>query len=261
MSRKIYEPEIKNSIIRLHLEEGRTLSSLAAEYNGVPGHRMMEELLVSKEGVLNSKVTVYKYMKELGLRSVARKKKPAYVKGTAHKTFLNYLNRNFVVSKPNKIWCTDFTYMNLSNGSKRYNCTIIDLYDRSVVATLNGKEITSQLAISTLKKALMMHNPGDGKLILHSDHGFQYTSKEFTEFCSKQCITQSMSRAGCPYDNAPMERYYNSFKSELVNLFNFKDDASLNSAVIAYAYRWYNHVRPHSYNGGKTPFQARYSTS
>ena len=220
---------------------------------------MMKELLVSK-GVSHSKPTVYKYMKELGLRSVTRKKKPAYFKGTAHKTFPNHLNRNFGASNPNKVWCTDFTYMNLSNGSKRYNCTIIDLYDRSVVATLNGKEITAELAINTPKRALNIHKPNTKKLIIHSDQGSQYTSKEFTEFCSKHCITQSMSRAGCPYDNAPMERYYNSFKSELVNLFNFKDDASLNSAVIAYAYRWYNHVRPHLYNGGKTPFQARYST-
>ncbi|MBF8983005.1 DDE-type integrase/transposase/recombinase [Lutibacter sp. B2] len=81
------------------------------------------------------------------------KKKSAYLKGTEHKVFPNLLNRKFTVQAPNSVWCTDFTYMNLSNGSKRYNCTILDIYDRSVIATLNGKEITSNLAIRTLKLA------------------------------------------------------------------------------------------------------------
>lgn len=72
----------------------------------------------------------------------------------------------------------------------------------------------------------------------------EYTSKEFAEFCSKEKITQSMSKAGCPYDNAPMERYFNTFKNELIYLFYFKDDNLLNKAVYDYAYSWYNHIRP-----------------
>lgn len=197
-------------------------------------------------------------MKELGLKSVIMRKKPPYLKGTAHKVFPNLLNRDFCASKPNRIWCTDFTYMNLTNGDKRYNCTILDLYDRSVVATLNGKEITAELAVNTLKIALNRYKPSKENLILHSDQGCQYTSKEFADFCKESQIIQSMSKAGCPYDNAPMERFYNTFKNELIYLFHFRDDNALNSAVADYAYGWYNHVRPHTYNGGKTPFEARY---
>ena len=93
----------------------------------------------------------------------------------------------------------------------------------------------------------------------HSDQGSQYTSKEFVDFCNANKIKQSMSKAGCPYDNAPTERYFNTFKNEFYNLFSFETDEILNNAVYDFTYSWYNHVRPHSFNGGLTPFEARYS--
>ena len=71
--------------------------------------------------------------KELSLKSVVRRKRPNYVKGHAHKIFPNLLNQDFTATAINRKWCTDFTYMYLTDGSKRYNCTIIDLHDRSVL--------------------------------------------------------------------------------------------------------------------------------
>ena len=143
------------------------------------------------------------------------------------------------------------------DGRKRYNCSIIDLCDRSVVASLNGKEITSRLAIETLKKAISSQPRLRRGLILHSDQGSQFTSKEFIDFCTTQNITQSMSKAGCPYDNAPMERYFNTLKNELIYHHRYPDDNSFDKAVSDFAFYWYNHIRPHSFNGGLTPFQAR----
>lgn len=66
-----------------------------------------------------------------------------------------------------------------------------------------------------------------------------------------------MSKAGCPYDNAPMERYFNTLKNELVYLHDYATEAELYKSVDIFAYVWYNHIRPHSYNGYKTPFEAR----
>lgn len=66
-----------------------------------------------------------------------------------------------------------------------------------------------------------------------------------------------MSRAGCPYDNAPIERYFNTLKHKLINLFVFERELELNVAVAEFAYGWYNRVRPHTYNGGLTPAAAR----
>lgn len=92
--------------------------------------------------------------REMHLYYVPRRKKPNYKKGLPHKLFPNLLNQNFVVKEPNRVWCTDFTYLYLTNGQVRYNWTIIDLYDRSVVASENGKFITGDLAIRTLDKAI-----------------------------------------------------------------------------------------------------------
>lgn len=64
--------------------------------------------------------------------------------------------------------------------------------------------------------------------------------------CEKKGIKQSMSKTGCPYDNAPMERFYKSFKAELINLNKFETDQQLDAAVNRYVYVWYNHIRPHS---------------
>lgn len=107
--------------------------------------------------------------KEMKLKSICRRKKPNYKKGNAYRLFPNLLKQNFVAPKPNRVWCTDFTYPYLTNGTVRYNCTIIDLYDRSVVASENGNNITTNLAIQTLNKAIHAQHCNPSKLILHSD--------------------------------------------------------------------------------------------
>ena len=182
--------------------------------------------------------------------------------GKHHKSFDNLIKRDFTAEKPNRKWCVDFTYLFLQNGNKRYNCTIIDLFDRSVIASVTCKEITAELAKSALSKAIK-DNPKAAKtgLILHSDQGSQFTSNEFIEACEEYGIHQSMSRAGCPYDNAPMERYFNTLKSELIYNYTYTSDEKLNEAITEFAYVWYNHVRPHSYNDGLTPAQKRKSYS
>ena len=235
-----------------------TIRELYHDNGGNTGHRFMKVFL-ERQQIHLSKTTVHKYMnKEMHLYYVARRRKPDCKKGSAHKLFSNILNRNFTVNEPNKVWCTDFTYLYLTNGNVRYNCTILDLFDRSVVASENGKFITSDLAIRTLDKALHAQKCDGTNLTLHSDQGTQFTSMEFTSFCESLGITQSMSRAGTPYDNAPMERYYNTLKAELINQHYFRTDKELNDAVSQFAYEWYNKIRPHSYNGYLTPHEKRF---
>ena len=169
---------------------------------------------------------------ELGLRSVVRPKKPGYEHGNPHKVFDNKLKQNFTADE-------------------------INLHDRSVIASITDRNITSDLAIRTLRKALESQPTIKDGLILHSDQGSQYTSKAFTEFCESVNVTQSMSKAGYPYDNAPMERYFNILKNECTNLYEFTTEETLYQKVEEFAYVDYNHVRPHSYNGYRTPYEAR----
>lgn len=115
---------------------------------------------------------------------------------------------------------------------------------------MTDQRITSGLAIRTLQKALDLQHLPKGGLVLHSDQGSQYTSKAFLEYCESVHVAQSMSKAGYPYDNAPMERYFNTLKNECTNLYKFRTEEE-------FAYVTYNYVRPHSYNGYRTPYQAR----
>lgn len=89
------------------------------------------------------------------------------------------------------------------------------------MASITDRHITSELAIRTLQKALESQRPANDSLILHSDQGSQYTSKAFIEFCESAHVAQSMSKSGYPYDNAPMERYFNTLKNECTNLYEF----------------------------------------
>ncbi len=224
--------------------------------NRVVGHRPML-IFLKRYGYNISKTTVHKYMnKDLGLSSIIMRKKPRYIKGSSHKIFNNLIDRDFNVDRKNMAWCTDFTYMRDPNGKFRYNCAIIDLYDRSVIASKNSSYIDSNLAIQTLKMALEKEkHPKD--VILHSDQGSQYTSWEFVDFCKNNKVKQSMSKSGCPYDNAPMERYYNTFKSSFYKIYKFDSIEAMDKATENYV-NYYNYVRPHSYNDYMTPMEKRY---
>ena len=247
-----YKKKRKNAKNKEKVRIQKLIQTLYHECNGIPGYRTMWELLRGK-GIQISVQTVRKYMNvDLSLKSITRKKKRQFKKiGEAYAVFANLLEQNFEASKRNEKWCIDFTYTYFS-GKKRYNCTIIDLYDRRVVASVNSNRIDTTLAQNTVKEALYK-NPKAHDVILHSDRGGQFTSHEFVKFCKENKIKQSMSKPGCPYDNAPMERYFNTLKTELLRVFDYETESSLYSAITQYAYGYYNNLRPHTYNGGLPP--------
>ena len=104
------------------------------------------------------------------LFSISRKKKPGYEHGIAHKVYENKLNQDFHADEINQKWCTDFTYLFLTDGSKRYNCTI-NLHDRSVIASITDRNITADLAKRTLEKAILSQPGIDlSRLMVRSDY-------------------------------------------------------------------------------------------
>lgn len=250
-----YRKHRKDAMKKTKASTLKLIEKIYREAGGKPGYRMMKSLLDNK-GVHLSLTTVHKYMnKELGLKSVTRKAKRRRCNGPEpYGLFENLLEQDFHADRRNAKWCVDFTYLSFGKNNRRYNCTIIDLYDRRVVASVNSNRINSQLAIDTLEEAIR-NAGGETGMILHSDRGSQFASKEFIEFCKGLGITQSMSRPGCPYDNAPMERYFNTLKAELLHLKKFETEKELYTAITAYSYGWYNNLRPHSYNGGLPPLK------
>lgn len=124
----------------------------------------------------------------------------------------NLLNRNFDIEHPNKVWVTDITYL-IFNNKRAYLSTILDLFDRKVVAYRISKFNDNQLVIDTLNEAIAKNKDVYG-LIIHSDQGFQYTSFSYKAICESVGIQISMSRKGTPLDDSPMESYHRILKKE-----------------------------------------------
>jgi len=200
-------------------------------------------------------------MRELGIRCITRVKHNVVNEDAEHKVFPNILERKYnECTAPNQVWCADFTYLKKETGGFRYNMTIIDLYDRSPVATLNSTRIDRHLAMDTLKLAIGKITKKDRKkLILHTDQGSQYTSSDFRALCQSYGITQSMSRAGNPYDNAVMERFFNTLKTDFYNLYRwYDDDDKIDAEIKEFCHNLYYMQRPNRALDGLTPFEKRH---
>ena len=146
--------------------------------------------------------------------------RPQYTKRVKNKAYKrieenvkpNLVNRNFYTDAPNKIWTTDITYLILNN-KKAYLSTILDLYDRKIVAYKISYRNDLNIVIDTLNEAINRRKDVKG-LIIHSDQGFQYTSFQYKKICESNGITISMSRKGTPIDDSPMESFHSILKKE-----------------------------------------------
>ncbi len=135
---------------------------------------------LKRAGYSYSATTIHKYMNtQMGLRSIVRPKKPRTEPGKPHRVSEDELKQDFHADKPDQKWCTDLTYLFLKDGDVLYNCTIIDLHDRSVVASMTDCHITSDLAIRTLQRASGSKRPAKDSLILHSDYAEEKTMLKF----------------------------------------------------------------------------------
>ena len=184
------------------------------ESKGTYGYRRVLEGLKIKYGVIFNHKKVARIMKKYNLQPeyIRRIRPNVFYKRIEENVQPNLVKRNFNTTDFNKIWCTDITY--LSFGSKRtYLSTIIDLYDRHVVAYKISKRNDIDLVINTLLKALSIEKDVYG-LIIHSDQGFQYTSNEYKALCTDKGISISMSRKGTPIDDSPMESWHGILKKE-----------------------------------------------
>lgn len=125
----------------------------------------------------------------------------------------NLLRGDFETEKANQKWVTDITYLIL-DGERKYLCTIMDLYERKIVAYNIGEKMDLILVTKTLQSAISNVNGDTNNLIIHSDQGSQYTSYSYKQICADNHIQISMSRPGKPSDNAVMESFHSILKRE-----------------------------------------------
>lgn len=167
------------------------------------------EGLLHKWGLLMNHKKVQRIMKKYDLRPKVKNR--AY-KRIEENVKPNIVNRHFNTNAPNKIWTTDITYLIL-NGKRAYLSTILDLYDRKIVAYKISNRNDLNIVIDTLNEAISKRKDVNW-LIIHSDQGYQYTSFQYKEICESNGITISMSRKGTPIDDSPMESFHGILKKE-----------------------------------------------
>ena len=153
----------------------------------------------------------------------------------------NLLNRNFQVKAANMAWVSDITYIRTREGWL-YLAAVMDLYSGKVVGWAMDKQMTQSLVIDALKQAFGRAKPPRG-VVLHSDRGVQYACKNYRNLLKRLGVVQSMSRKGNCWDNAPMESFFGTLKTELVYHEDYKTRAEARLSIFDYIETFYNSIR------------------
>lgn len=156
----------------------------------------------------------------------------------------NLLKQRPAPDRPNQAWVADITYLWTVSGWV-YLAAVMDLYSRRIVGWSIGPSLETSLVKEALKQALVARRPAPG-LLHHSDRGLQYTSSAFQALLAISQITPSMSAAGHCYDNAAMESFWSTLKTELIHHHSFQDLAQARLTIFDYIEVFYNRQRLHS---------------
>lgn len=200
-----------------------------------------------------SEKRVARLMRLAQLKARAKRRRPPIDEGLRpeHTIAPNVLDRQFAAPGPNRNWVADFTYVWTAEGWL-YVAAVLDLYSRKVVGWSMNAEMSAQLVLDALMMALWRR----GKPLLHhSDQGSQYTSEDFQRLLADQGITCSMSRRGDCWDNAAMESFFSTLKTERLSRKRYRARDEARADVFDYIERFYNPRRRHSTLGQVSPDQ------
>ena len=221
---------------------------------GLYGSPRIHHVLI-KEGMFCSRKKVAKIMRKNQIQSKIRKKwKPVNQSSKENAVASpNLLKQNFVTTAENVAWLSDITYVH-TNESWLYVAAVLDLYSRKVVGLSMSKNPDTTLVMRALQQAICHRQPKSG-LIVHSDRGCQYTSSQYRKFLKKCSIVQSMSAKGNCYDNAPMESFFHTLKTEHIFGHKYVTREQAKQSIFEYIEVFYNRQRLHSTLGYLSPVQ------
>lgn len=235
-------------------ENNRLLDKITASYQnsrrtyGSP--RIYSELRAVGETC--SRKRVARIMKKSNITAKMKKRFKVTTKANPNEIPApNLLNQNFVAAEPNKRWVADFTYIDTKEGWL-YVAAVMDLFSRRIVGLAMGDRMKDDLVMAALQQAFMHRQPAVG-LIHHSDRGSQYSSKDFKDLLVKYCIVASMSGSGNCYDNAAMESFFHTLKTEHVYFECYESRDQAKRSIFEYVEVFYNRKRLHSTLGYMSP--------
>jgi len=233
---------------RALLTEIRVAFDRSRQTYGSP--RMTEEL--NDSGILCSENRVARLMRLGGIRAVGKRKYRVTTDSKhTHPVAENLLDRQFSTDRPNAVWLSDITYIWTSEGWL-YLAGVIDLYSRMLVGWSMGPRLKAELTLEALRQAIARRNVRPD-LMHHSDRGGQYAATEYQKLLKKTKMICSMSRKGDCWDNAPIESFFATLKTELVYREQFKTRQEAKAKIFEYIEVFYNRQRRHSTLGYKSP--------
>jgi len=223
---------------------GQAAQQSHRDSHGTYGYRRVHRDLVDDHEITCCRETVRRVMAELGLFG---RHKRRFVKTTdsnhEEPIATNRLQRDFTATRPDQKWLADITYIRLTEGWL-YLAVILDCFSRRIVGWSLSRQIDAELVCAALEMALRRRCP-QGDLVHHSDRGVQYASGSLRSLLQREGLTMSMSRKGDPWDNAMMESFFGSLKTEWIDT-GYATEAQARMEVFKYIEMFYNPTRRHS---------------
>jgi putative transposase len=236
------------------IKDARLIDKIRGIYeasDGVYGVRRIHRQLIA-DGEKCSRNRVARLMRRCGL--AARRKRKFRVTTDSKHSFpvaQNLLAREFFSAGPNQVWASDITYVWTDEGWL-YLAAVIDLHSRMVVGWSMSERLERSLVLDALSMAVGRRDPRPG-LIHHSDRGSQYASDDYQKALARQGMLCSMSRKGDCWDNAVVESFFSSLKTERVHHRLYRSRAEARRDIFEYIEVFYNRVRLHSTLGYISP--------
>ena len=219
----------------------RTIHERSRSTYGAP--RVHAELQV--QGVRCGRKRVARLMRQAGLTGCHRRRRRGLTRRASNgRVVPDLVQRSFQAEAPNELWVADLTYLSTGEGWL-YLAVILDVFNRQIVGWAMAHHLRAELVIDALELALWRRQPAPG-LIHHSNRGSQYTALAFGERLQKSGVVPSMGRAGDAYDNALVEAFFATLKSELAANQQWPTRQAARTAVFDYLECWYNPQRRHS---------------
>jgi putative transposase len=231
------------------------LAALAAHHRTrqtYGAQRLQQEL--AADGFRVSLGTVKRVRRELGLCCVQRKKRFRVTTTDSHHSLAvapNLLEQDFTVERPDEVWTADITYVATDEGWL-YVAALKDLFAGEIVGRSFGERMTTELVVRALEQAVTLRRPAAG-LIHHSDRGSQYCSHEYQALLRSHEMSVSMSRKGNCYDNAPIESFWGTLKTELVHQRRYHTREEAEREIAEYIDLFYNRQRRQARLGYLSP--------
>jgi transposase InsO family protein len=202
-----------------------------------------------------SRGRIERLMRRYGIRAIIAPPRRVRTTDSRHKLPIapNLIARDFTAAAPNRVWLTDITYIPTTEGWL-YLAAIMDLCSRKIVGWAMRDHMRVELVSSALTMAIRQQRPRAG-LIHHSDRGVQYASHEYRAALAAAGITASMSRRADCFDNAPMESFFHTLKTELVHHRQYQTRVEATRDIFTFIEGFYNRTRLHSAIGYIAPIQ------